>query len=417
MSDQQVKEFFSTVLEGGPADRLDLDRAVAAGRRRRRIRTATTLTSAAAVLVVVGALVVSALPDSDTGIVGAPTGSASPTGATATAGPAVVDGGPDDWARAVEPYLPYGTQTPAVYADGSVTYSVPGQAFTRAIYRYVKDGRATALGVGVRATVGGRRAASEEVATRLAELEQSCGDSTMTCDPRVETGSGPVIVQRWTDGSTIAASSVRETGAVVTVVSWNGDADKDRIIDGSGDPGLLDDIDALVTLAAAVPLPASVVTTPTPTPTTDAPTAEPSPTDSVSTGPEPTPTGTAPTAQPTPTPTLKPEGLIGAYASEACERQRTLEYRVPQPIAGSVIEYVVCPYENGGTLVPYSVSPQSGAVFDDVDAALRQPGQPKADACRLKLDIQRPIFVRTNDGWFKVEQPTDGCGNRQPEAP
>ncbi len=61
MSDQQVKEFFSSVLEGAPADRLDLDRAVAAGRRRRRIRTATTLGSAAAVLVVVGALVVSVL--------------------------------------------------------------------------------------------------------------------------------------------------------------------------------------------------------------------------------------------------------------------------------------------------------------------------------------------------------------------
>jgi hypothetical protein len=73
MSDQQVKEFFSSVLEGGPADRLDLDRAVAAGRRRRRVRTATTLASAAAVLVVVGALVVSVLPDDGRADLGGPT--------------------------------------------------------------------------------------------------------------------------------------------------------------------------------------------------------------------------------------------------------------------------------------------------------------------------------------------------------
>jgi hypothetical protein len=420
MSDQQVKEFFSSVLEGGPADHLDLDRAVAAGRRRRRIRTATTLASAAAVLVVVGAVVVSALPDDGRTDLGGATLSPTPsaTAPSTSVGPdTVIEGSAEDWARALEPYLPAGTQTPAVRATGIMSASLPGNGNVKAVYRYTRDGRTTALVVSSFATVPEPLASSEAVASKLEGLEQTCAGPEVACDPRIESSSGPVIVRRWADGSRVAASSVRAGGIVVTVESWNADTDRDRILDGSGRPAFIDDIHSLVSLGSSLPVPAILVTSPTPLPTLATTAPAPTPSGSVSTGPEPTPTPTpaSPTRQPTSSWSAKPVGLLGAYASEACERQQTFEYRVPQPIAGSVIEYVVCPYENGGTLVPYSVSPQSGAVFDDLDAALRRPGQPKADACRLKLDIQRPIFVRTNDGWFKVEQPTDGCGNRQPE--
>lgn len=62
MTDQQVKDFFDAVVAGGPADLLDLDRAVADGRRRRRGRTAATLGSVAAVVLIVGSLGFSAIP-------------------------------------------------------------------------------------------------------------------------------------------------------------------------------------------------------------------------------------------------------------------------------------------------------------------------------------------------------------------
>lgn len=414
MSDQQVKEFFTTVLEGGPADRLDLDRAVAAGRRRRRIRTTTTLASAAAVLVVVGALVVSALPDDGRADLGGPTTSSTtplwPTDSPTIGPDVVVPGTAADWALALESYLPAGTQTPAITSTAA-----RGLGIVRAVFRYVADGRTTALVI--TAYSPGDRS-YEQVYNAL---QESCSIAGTTCEKTVGATSGPVLVRRADDGTRLSVSSVRSDGVVVTVDSWNGDTDETQVLPGSGAPGFSTDeqVFELAAFAAIVPLPASVLPSPTPTPgpSTDGPTFDPTPTPTLSGSPipEPTPTGTDPVTEPTPTPTPKPAGLMGAYASEACERQRTLEYRVPQPIAGSVIEYVVCPYENGGTLVPYSVSPQTGAVFDDLDAALRQPGQPKADACWLKLDIQRPIFVRTNDGWFKVVQPTDGCGNRQPE--
>lgn len=413
MSDQQVKEFFSSVLEGGPADRLDLDRAVAAGRRRRQIRTATTLASAAAVLVVVGALVVSALPDDGRADLGGATLSPTPS-ATASTGPEIIAGTDVEWARALESFLPSGTETPAVYSTEGAWQSFPSHASARAAFRLVRDGRSTALVVTAYADVPEQRDVSEVVAARLAELEQSCDATTITCDPRVGSSSGPVIVRRWVDGSHIAASSVRGNGVVVTVDSWNGDTSKDRILDGSGDPGLVDDIDALVTLAASVPLPASVVTTPTPVPSTDAPTAEPSPSGTTSPGPEPSPTGLTPTPEPTPTPSRspKPAGLIGAYASGPCEQRLTYEYRVPRPITGDVLQYVLCPLidhplgvGDGFTVVPGDAS------FAALDEALRRPDQARGnEACTLEGLISRDIFVKTSAGYFLVTPPADGCG-------
>ena len=89
------------------------------------------------------------------------------------------------------------------------------------------------------------------VAARIAELEQSCDGTDTVCDPRIETSSGPVIVRRWADGSHIAASSVRDTGIVVMVDSWNGDTDKDQVLPGSGTPGLADDLGSIEVQANA----------------------------------------------------------------------------------------------------------------------------------------------------------------------
>lgn len=417
MSDQQVKEFFATVLEGGPADRLDLDRAVAAGRRRRRVRTATTLASAAAVLVVVGALVVSVLPDDGRAELGGATLSPTPS-APSPAGPEIIAGTGDDWARALEPYLPAGTETPAVYASAVISASLPGSGNARAAFRLVRDGRATALVVSSYAVVPETRAASEVVATRIAELEQSCDGTAITCDPRVETSSGPVIVRRWVDGSHIAASSVRGNGVVVTVDSWNGDTTKDRILEGSGKPGLLDDLDALITLAASVPLPAVVMTTPAPMPTTDATTAEPQPSGS-SSGPEPIPTGTAPTPEPTPTPSRdsKPAGLVGTVARSACDRIVTFEAPAPRLITGDVVQYVLCPLTLGdGTVIQegtFTIRP-GDAAFRTLDDALRLPDMARGDGfCGANAILVRPIFVSTADGWFQAALPSDGCHPQQ----
>ena len=62
MTNNQVKDLFESVVAGGPADLLDVDRAVSDGRRRRRLRSLATAGSAAAVLVAVGVLLLTALP-------------------------------------------------------------------------------------------------------------------------------------------------------------------------------------------------------------------------------------------------------------------------------------------------------------------------------------------------------------------
>lgn len=418
MSDQQVKEFFSSVLEGGPADHLDLDRAVAAGRRRRRIRTATTLASAATVLVVVGALVVSALPDDGRADLGGATLSPTPS-ATASTGPEIIAGTADDWARALESFLPSGTEAPAVYSTEGALESYPSHAIARAAFRLVRDGRATALVVSAYADVPEQRDVSEVVAARLAELEQSCDGTTITCAPRVESSSGPVIVRRWVDGSHIAASSVRGNGVVVTVDSWNGDTSKDRILDGSGDPGLLNDIDALVTLAAAVPLPASVVTVPTPVPSTDAPTAEPSPSGTTSPGPDPIPVGTptisgAPTPTPSTTRDAKPSGLRGTRsASGSCGTGfMPLVWYPEAVITGEVQRYIVCPsIVQGRIYAPGTFVVRPGdRGFAALDSAVREADVLSGVAgCTFEAWIMRPIYAETADGVFLVNVPIDYC--------
>ncbi len=413
MSDQQVKEFFSSVLEGGPADHLDLDRAVAAGRRRRRLRTATTLASAAAVLVVVGALVVSVLPDDGRADLGGRTTSAAATPTESpTIGPdVVVPGTAADWALALEPYLPAGTQTPAVVSDASQSLGI-----VRAVFRYVADGRPTALVI--TAYAPGDRS-YEQVYNAL---QESCSIAGTTCEKTVEATSGPVLVRRSDDGTKVFVSSVRGNGAVVTVDSWNGDTDADLVLPGSGAPGFSTDeqVLELAAFAATVPLPASVLPTPTPTPgpSTDAPTAEASPSDSVSTGPEPIPTGTAPTPEPTPTPTRvpKPAGLVGAVARSACDRVVTFEAPAPRPITGDVLQYVLCPLIVGGQTLQegtFTIRP-GDAAFRTLDDALRLPEVARGDGiCGANAIVVRPVFVSTADGWFKVAVPTDGCAHPQ----
>jgi len=416
MSDQQVKEFFASVLEGGPADRLDLDRAVDAGRRRRRIRTATTVGSAAAVLVLVGALVVSALPRADRSDLGGATLSPTPS-ASASDAPAIIAGSAEDWARALEPFLPAGTETPAMHAGEGALQSYPSHAFSRASFRLVKDGRATALVVTAYADVPEQRGQSEVVAARIAELEQSCGGTEIRCDPRIESSSGPVIVRRWADGSHIAASSVRDTGIVVTVDSWNGDASGDKILDGSGDPGLLDDVDALVTLAASVPVPASVMTTPTPTPTpvasTDAPTTGPTPSPTMSGAPQPSPTSSAPTPQPTSSWSPKPAGLIGTAADAPCEQTFMPSYRAQAQITVDVLQYVLCPsVVQNQTYAPGTLVLQPGDDgFAALDSALREADVVVGVAgCTFEAWVMRPIYVETAEGTYLVNVPVDNCG-------
>jgi len=413
MSDQQVKEFFASVLEGGPADRLDLDRAVDAGRRRRRIRTATTVGSAAAVLVLVGALVVSALPRADRSDLGGATLSPTPS-ASASDAPAIIAGSAEDWARALEPFLPAGTETPAMHAGEGALQSYPSHAFSRASFRLVKDGRATALVVTAYADVPEQRGQSEVVAARIAELEQSCGGTEIRCDPRVESSSGPVIVRRWADGSHIAASSVRDTGIVVTVDSWNGDAADDRILDGSGDPGLLDDVDALVTLAASVPVPASVMTTPTPTPvaSTDAPTSDPTPAPTVSGAPQPSPTAT---------------GLRGVAADGVCPTTASENEPAPRPIVGVVQTIRLCPPAGwpGFAKEPVDLTAADGTAFTDLLELLGRPDRastpptPSPDptigyACPALAQARPPVFVVTSTGTYRLALPSydmtpDGC--------
>lgn len=123
MTTEQVKDFFEAVVTGGPADLLDLDRAVADGRRRRRVRTATTLGSAAAVVLVAGAVVFTALPRTGSEPLGgsATTPVPGPSKTTGTVAP--VTGTAADWLAALERSMPYVDRTKPV----SVTTNGPAE--------------------------------------------------------------------------------------------------------------------------------------------------------------------------------------------------------------------------------------------------------------------------------------------------
>jgi hypothetical protein len=243
------------------------------------------------------------------------------------------------------------------------------------------------------------------------ELKAGCTIAGITCEKTVDAASGPVFVRRSDDGTKVSVSSVRDSGAVVTVDSWNGDTDQTQVLPGSGAPGFssAEDVLALAGFAASVPLPVGVVPTPTPVPTADATTPDPQPTPI---GPGPTPIGTG---EPTSTP--KPAGLVGTVASEACVRGTTFRYDAPRAITGEVLQYVVCSFEAGGTLVPYSVSPVDGARFRDLDAALRLGSEARSGVClSTGVILIRPAFVQTADGWFWVQIPEDRCGQPQQQS-
>jgi hypothetical protein len=397
MSDQQVKEFFATVLEGGPADRLDLDHAVAAGRRRRRVRTANTLASAAAVLVVVGALVVSVLPDDGrkTVLIGTPTSSPTLSDPTSTGADTIIGGSADDWARALEPYLPAGTETPAVRAIAFTTLAIPGHVGNKATFRIVRDGRATALVISASSTASIARTESEA----LAEVRTACRPTEVVCDPVLQMASGPVLVFRWTDRSHVGASSIRANGVVVRVDSYNADVGSQQLLDGSrqlldgsGDAPFADDIDPLVTLAASVPLPAAVV----PAPSTGAPTVESS------------------------------TGLRGVPSDGVCPTTASEDQPAALPIAGEPLTLRICPPlgwpESFGTR-PVDLSTADG--FTRLLDLLGRPDEPFAPptpspdptipyACPAMAQARPTVFVVTSTGTYRLALPSydmtpDGC--------
>lgn len=414
MSDQQVKEFFASVLDGGPADRLDLDRAVAAGRRRRRIRTATTVGSAAAVLVLVGALVVSALPRADRSDLGGATLSPTPsaTEPSASIGPdVVVPGTAEDWMRALAPYLPAGTQTPAVTTTFSRNLGI-----VRAVFRYNgADGRATALVV--TAYSPGDR--SFEQAYNA--LQQSCSTGGLTCEKTSQATSGPVLIRRADDGTEVSVSSVRTTGVVVTVDSWNGDTDTTQLLPGSGAPGFSteEQVFELVALAATVPLPAQVMPTPTPTPTPtlDTPTTEP----------QPTPVNTAFGPGPTPSPSLViTTGLRGVAADGVCPTSASEDEPAALPIAGEPLTLRICPPV--GSPASFGTEPVDLSTADGFKRLLELLGRPDQPftpptpspdptiqyACPALGQVKPTVFAMTSTGTYRLELPSydltpDGC--------
>jgi hypothetical protein len=80
VSDQQIKDIFGAAVSYVAPDRLDVDAMVADGRRRRRIRTSSTLAVAAAVIALVAGVLLASRPH---------TGTVAPVGPAPSAGVAV----------------------------------------------------------------------------------------------------------------------------------------------------------------------------------------------------------------------------------------------------------------------------------------------------------------------------------------
>jgi hypothetical protein len=261
MTTEQVKDFFEAVVAGGPADLLDLDRAVADGRRRRRVRTATTLGSAAAVVLLAGALLFSALPrTASEPLGGATTPVPGPSQTTGTVAP--IAGTAADWLAALERSMPYVDRTKPVSVTTNGPADLSKSSSVTAVFSYSSGGHTVSLTV----TAFGQGTQAFPGTSNLDSALAGCGQGGVTCDPVQQTVAGPVLVRRAPTRGIVDAMSFRASGVVVVA----------RISDGStasASPGTQDggsgpaiSVDDLVNIATLSPEPVLADTTPTVTP-------------------------------------------------------------------------------------------------------------------------------------------------------
>jgi len=263
MTNEQVKDFFEAVVAGGPADLLDLDRAVADGRRRRRARTATTLGSAAAVVLVAGALVFTSLPRTASEPAGG--GAATPVpGPSKTAGTvAPVTGTAADWLVALERSMPYVERTKPVSVTTNGPADLSKSSSVVAVFSYTSEGHTTSLQV----TAFAKDTQASPGKSALDTVLAGCDQGGVTCDPVQQTVAGPVLIRHAPTRGIVDVLSFRASGVVVVART----PDKDTASASPGtDAGLARlaiSVDNLVEIAALSPEPVLADATPTVTST------------------------------------------------------------------------------------------------------------------------------------------------------
>ena len=266
MTNGQLKDLFDAVLAEGPADLLDIDRAVVDGRRRRHVRTATTLGSAAAVVLVAGAVVLTALPRTTSAPVGGGTPTAVPGPSSTVGTVAAVTGTAADWLAAMDRSMPYADRTTSVSASTNGPTDLAKASSVSAVFRYTSEGRSTSLTV----TAFGQDTQASPGRSALDTLRASCDQGGVTCDPLRHTVAGPVLVRHAAGRGVVDALSFRASGVVVVARAPESDTASASPGTDAGRAGLAISVDDLVTIAALSPEPALAVSTSTVT-STEAP--------------------------------------------------------------------------------------------------------------------------------------------------
>ena len=254
MTNEQVKDFFAAVVAGGPADLLDLDRAVADGRRRRRVRTAATLGSAAAVVLVASGLVLTALPRTAS----APAGGAASTTATPTPGPSQtvesvgpVTGTAADWLAALERSMPYVDRTKPVSVTTNGPADLSKSSSVTAVFSYTNEGHTTSLQV----TAFAKDTQASPGKSTLDTILAGCDQGGVTCDPVQQTVAGPVLIRHAPTRGIVDVLSFRASGVVVVARTPDRDTASASPGTDAGLAGLAISVDDLVTIAALSPEP------------------------------------------------------------------------------------------------------------------------------------------------------------------
>jgi hypothetical protein len=271
MTNDQVKDFFDAVVSGGPADILDLDRAVADGRRRRRVRIATTLGSAAAVVLVAGGLVFTALPRtaSEPPVGGAATPVPGPSKTAGTV--AAVTGSASDWLAALERSMPYVDRTKPVSVATNGPADLSQSSSVVAVFSYTSEGHTTSLTV----TALGKNTQASPGKSALDTVLAGC-DQGVTCDPVQQTVAGPVLIRHSPNRGVVDVLSFRASGVVVVARTPDRDTASGSPGTDAGLAGLAISVDDLVNIAALSPEPVLAEATST-VPSTGAPTPTSSP--------------------------------------------------------------------------------------------------------------------------------------------
>lgn len=258
--ERELKELFATIVAGGPADQLDVDRAVSVGNQRRRRRQAASVASLAAlVLALAGFVATLGLTRARVLPVEVPVPTPSASASPAPSQRAIVTA--QDWLDALVQSMPYRDQLrdPRVIAlDPDPSGALRGASSVHADFHYGSGPRWTRLFV----SATSKPYSGWKSGTPREFLLKECrSKDVVSCEPLWDSPKGPVVVQH--RAHSVVALNLRPSGVLISVTSTDSDQDGGRVdANGTelpglsfGPPGMAEDLDRLVTTALDTPEP------------------------------------------------------------------------------------------------------------------------------------------------------------------